>query len=221
MHLAERNKLIEDNIGLLEKWATKMFRKTGKSPTYFYSIGAEALVKAADKFDVSKGYRFSTYAYTAFSHALERDIVINHSLTPSVKTNQGDRFKAVKHKDMFNLDMKSSDIDNISAKLNIAVHTLEEVFMSMLPTTGLVTEEGEELHKSQETIYEEVLKQEVVYYVLDYFKNPRNQKKLKIFTEWLKGRTNQEIGAVVNKRHDVVGMTIRRVIKDIKKIYNL
>lgn len=57
----DRNKLIEDNLRLVHACA---HRFEGKGVEYddLFSAGCVGLVKAADRFDPSKGFRLSTYA---------------------------------------------------------------------------------------------------------------------------------------------------------------
>ena len=57
----DRNELIEQNLRLVHACA---HRFEGKGIEYddLYSAGCVGLVKAADRFDRSKGFRFSTYA---------------------------------------------------------------------------------------------------------------------------------------------------------------
>lgn len=57
----DRNKLIEDNLRLVHACA---HRFEGKGIEYddLFSAGCVGLVKAADRFDASKGFRLSTYA---------------------------------------------------------------------------------------------------------------------------------------------------------------
>ena len=57
----ERNELIEQNLNLVHSCAHR-FRGKGIEYDELYSAGCVGLVKAADKFDPSLGYRFSTYA---------------------------------------------------------------------------------------------------------------------------------------------------------------
>ena len=57
----ERNELIEQNLNLVHSCAHR-FRGKGVEYDELYSAGCVGLVKAADKFDPSLGYRFSTYA---------------------------------------------------------------------------------------------------------------------------------------------------------------
>ena len=57
----ERERFITENIGLVHSCASK-FRNRGIEYEDLYSAGCIGLIKACDRFDSSKGFKFSTYA---------------------------------------------------------------------------------------------------------------------------------------------------------------
>lgn len=58
---AARDILIEENMGLIHH-VVKRFLGRGVEAEDLFQIGAVGLVKAVDRFDLSFGVRFSTYA---------------------------------------------------------------------------------------------------------------------------------------------------------------
>lgn len=69
--MTEREALVAENLGLVRASAKKL---SGKGVEYeeLYSAGCEGLVKAADRFDASLGYRFSTYAMPVILGEMKR-----------------------------------------------------------------------------------------------------------------------------------------------------
>ena len=69
--MTERNKLIEENTGLVHACARKFM---GRGALYddLYSCGCVGLVKAAQGFDESLGYKFSTYAVPVILREIQR-----------------------------------------------------------------------------------------------------------------------------------------------------
>ncbi len=69
--MTEREALVSENLGLVRASAKKL---SGKGVEYeeLYSAGCEGLVKAADRFDASLGYRFSTYAMPVILGEMKR-----------------------------------------------------------------------------------------------------------------------------------------------------
>lgn len=68
---AERNGLIENNLGLVHSCANK-FRGRGIEYDDLYSAGCVGLIKAADGFDKTLGFAFSTYAVPAILGEIRR-----------------------------------------------------------------------------------------------------------------------------------------------------
>ncbi len=69
--MKDRSRLIEENTGLVHACARKFL---GKGAEYddLFSCGCVGLVKAADNFDESLGYRFSTYAVPVILGEIKR-----------------------------------------------------------------------------------------------------------------------------------------------------
>jgi RNA polymerase sigma factor (sigma-70 family) len=65
---AVRNKLVAANLRLIVPVAKRQL-SWSRDPESLFSDGAFALVRAADKFDYTRGYRFSTYATQAITNA--------------------------------------------------------------------------------------------------------------------------------------------------------
>ncbi len=58
---AERNKIVENNLGLVHSCANR-FKGRGVDYDDLFQAGCIGLIKAADKFDETRGFSFSTYA---------------------------------------------------------------------------------------------------------------------------------------------------------------
>lgn len=66
-----REVLIEENMGLIHH-VVKRFLGRGVDPEDLFQIGAIGLVKAVDRFDLSFGVRFSTYAVPMIAGEIKR-----------------------------------------------------------------------------------------------------------------------------------------------------
>jgi RNA polymerase primary sigma factor len=71
--LEDRNQIVTANIRLVVSIAKK-FAGGGKTFDELLSEGIETMMRAVDKFDYARGFRFSTYATTALRHALLRSL---------------------------------------------------------------------------------------------------------------------------------------------------
>lgn len=68
---AERNKLVEDNLGLVYSCANR-FKGRGAEYDDLFQAGCVGLIKAADNFDESRGFSFSTYAVPVILGEIKR-----------------------------------------------------------------------------------------------------------------------------------------------------
>lgn len=68
---AERNKIVENNLGLVHACANR-FRGRGVEYDDLFQAGCVGLIKAADKFDETKGFSFSTYAVPVILGEIKR-----------------------------------------------------------------------------------------------------------------------------------------------------
>ncbi len=68
---AERNKFVEKNLGLVHACANR-FRGRGVEYDDLFQAGCVGLIKAADNFDESRGFSFSTYAVPVILGEIKR-----------------------------------------------------------------------------------------------------------------------------------------------------
>lgn len=68
---ADRNSIVENNLGLVHACANR-FRGRGVEYDDLFQAGCVGLIKAADKFDESRGFSFSTYAVPVILGEIKR-----------------------------------------------------------------------------------------------------------------------------------------------------
>ncbi len=68
---AERNKIVENNLGLVHACANR-FKGRGVEYDDLFQAGCIGLIKAADKFDETRGFSFSTYAVPVILGEIKR-----------------------------------------------------------------------------------------------------------------------------------------------------
>lgn len=68
---AERNKIVENNLGLVHACANR-FKGRGVEYDDLFQAGCVGLIKAADKFDETRGFSFSTYAVPVILGEIKR-----------------------------------------------------------------------------------------------------------------------------------------------------
>lgn len=84
--MAARDKLIRSNLRLVLKVAIPYSRMTSLEVDDLFQEGVLGLIRAAEKFDPSKGFRFTTYAYYWIYQSITRSLY-----------NQGDQIRLPVH----------------------------------------------------------------------------------------------------------------------------
>ncbi|MCA9004694.1 MAG: sigma-70 family RNA polymerase sigma factor [Planctomycetaceae bacterium] len=126
LHQAElvRDEILRRNMRLIVS-IVKKCTTTGVSFDELFSDGCLTLLKAIDKFDYARGFRFSTYAYHAISNYAYRKIANRRKERTRYKQLPPERSMeeagAVK-----NPLMGTATWDELSELLNESIHTLDE-----------------------------------------------------------------------------------------------
>lgn len=120
-------KLVRANLRLVVSIAK---RYTGQGVLYMDLVqeGSAGLIKAAEKFDYTKNFRFSTYATWWVKQAIVRAIS-NHSRTIRIPVHMSDKirkYKRLKAKMSFELGREVTD-EEISDKMEIPLKTVASI----------------------------------------------------------------------------------------------
>ncbi len=125
--LEARKKLIQSNLRLVVSIAKKY---TGQGVLFMDLVqeGSLGLIKAANRFDYSKGFKFSTYATWWIRQTIAR-AVANNSKVIRVPVHMIDKIRLVK-KAIFEINYftgKDATAEEISKKLNMPIKQVESV----------------------------------------------------------------------------------------------
>lgn len=137
-----REKLINENYGLVHACANK-FRARGVDYDDLFQAGCVGLVKAADNFDPSRGFAFSTYAVPVILGEIRRifrdggSVKIGRSLKEKAR-------HAMKIRDELSLELgREPTVSELAIKLDTDIHTATELITVSMPTVSLtVNEDG-------------------------------------------------------------------------------
>lgn len=139
-----RDELISNNLGLVHSCANK-FRNRGIEYDDLYSAGCLGLVKAADGFDETLGYRFSTYAVPAILGEIKRLFRDGGAVKVSRSLKEKSR-EAVRLRDELSISLgREPTVSELSERLGINEFETVELLNIAVPPASLTAtdEEGE------------------------------------------------------------------------------
>lgn len=139
-----RDELISNNLGLAHSCANK-FRNRGIEYDDLYSAGCLGLVKAADGFDETLGYRFSTYAVPAILGEIKRLFRDGGAVKVSRSLKEKSR-EVVRLRDELSVSLgREPTVSELSEKLGINEFETVELLNIAVPPASLTAtdEEGE------------------------------------------------------------------------------
>jgi len=127
-NIEARNKVVENNYRLVTSIAKNFVVNTSMSFEDIYQEGIIGLIKAVDKFDTSKGFKFSTYATWWVKQAIQRNLANNNRsirLPVHIQEQLSKLRKAHKHL-VQELD-RDPTIDEIYERINIKMKYYDEI----------------------------------------------------------------------------------------------
>ena len=140
MNRDERNELVENNIGLVHACANK-FRSRGAEYDDLFQAGCVGLIKAAQNFDISRGYSFSTYAVPVILGEIKRifrdggSVKIGRALKEKARN-------AIREKEKLALELGyEPTIGQLAEHLNLDISETAELLNAAMPTVSLTSDD--------------------------------------------------------------------------------
>ena len=154
-----RNKVIENNMALIKKIAAKSIQKSSLPDSDLIQEGIFGIVTAIEKFDVSLGYKFSTYAtwwvkqamfkaISEQSYAFNIPVYIQETMSRYNKTKQ--EMEQQEHTEVSKKD--------VAKKMNLSEEKID-TFLNCF-TRALSIEQGASLCENKELTLAEIIEDE-------------------------------------------------------------
>lgn len=140
-----RNALVEKNLGLVHSCANR-FRGRGVEYEDLFQAGCVGLIKAADNFDASRGFSFSTYAVPVILGEIKRIFRDGGSVKIGRSIKEKSR-NAVKQKEQITVELgREPTICELAESMGIDVTEAAMLLNASMPVFSLTScgDEGEE-----------------------------------------------------------------------------
>lgn len=132
----DRDGLINNNYGLVHACANK-FRGRGVEYDDLFQAGCVGLIKAADNFDRSRGFAFSTYAVPVILGEIKR-IFRDGGSVKIGRTMKEQARKAVKARDALSVKLgRDPTITEIALELGVEVSEAAQLITASMPPVSL------------------------------------------------------------------------------------
>lgn len=204
-----RDELIVNNLGLVGSCASRFL---GKGVDYedLYSSGCIGLIKAADRFDESLGFAFSTYAVPSILGEIRRifrdggTIKVSRSLKEKVRilSSVTEQFKKE--------NGVEPTISELSEKMNMSIEETAQLFCISQPVISLTSEDENEkqIEIPTEDEYTPIDNRLTINKIIDEL--PECDKaiiKLRFYDELTQSKTAQVLGisqVQVSRREKII-----------------
>lgn len=210
-----RDSLINENYGLVHACANK-FRGRGVEYDDLFQAGCVGLCKAADNFDASRGFAFSTYAVPVILGEIRRIFRDGGAVKIGRSLKEKSRH-AMKIREELSLELgREPTVGELAERLGIEISAAAELITISLPTISLTS--GEDKNEVQLDIptlppEEEISERLSLKSVLDRLDDRDRQLiELRYFRGMTQVNTARELGmsqVQVSRREKVILMKMR------------
>ena len=214
-----RENLIKDNFGLVHACANK-FRGRGVEYDDLFQAGCVGLVKAADNFDFTRGFAFSTYAVPVILGEIRRifrdggAIKIGRSLKEKARN-------AMKLRDELSVELgREPTVSELAEKLGTDVASAAELITLSMPTISLTATDDEktgQLDIPTEAPENEISERLSLKSVLDGLaEKDRKLIELRYFKGLTQVRTAEQLGmsqVQVSRREKLILFELRKKLQ--------
>ncbi len=140
--MTQREKRINDNLGLVHSCAQR-FKNRGVEYEDLFQAGCVGLIKAADGFDESRGYVFSTYAVPAILGEIKR--IFRDGGAVKVSRSMKERSKEIwsEKEKLENEKGYEPTLTEIAERVGLSVYETSELLLASQPVVSLTSGDSE------------------------------------------------------------------------------
>ena len=211
-----REELICDNLGLVHACANR-FRNKGIEYDDLFSAGCLGLVKAADGFDESRGFAFSTYAVPAILGEMKRLFRDGGAVKISRALKERAREAAKLREEMTAALSREPTLRELAAKMQVSEYEMAQLVNLSMPVTSLTElheENDRQIDIPVESEEEEIQNKLALSEVLKIL--PENDRRL-IELRYYKGLTQTKTAEILGLSQVQVSRRERTILLELRR----
>ena len=211
-----REELICDNLGLVHACANR-FRNKGIEYDDLFSAGCLGLVKAADGFDESRGFAFSTYAVPAILGEMKRLFRDGGAVKISRALKERAREAAKLREEMTAALSREPTLRELAAKMQVSEYEMAQLVNLSMPVASLTElheENDRQIDIPVESEEEEIQNKLALSEVLKIL--PENDRRL-IELRYYKGLTQTKSAEILGLSQVQVSRRERTILLELRR----
>ena len=211
-----REELICDNLGLVHACANR-FRNKGIEYDDLFSAGCLGLVKAADGFDESRGFAFSTYAVPAILGEMKRLFRDGGAVKISRALKERAREAAKLREEMTAALSREPTLRELAAKMQVSEYEMAQLVNLSMPVASLTElheENDRQIDIPVESEEEEIQNKLALSEVLKIL--PENDRRL-IELRYYKGLTQTNTAEILGLSQVQVSRRERTILLELRR----
>ena len=211
-----REELICDNLGLVHACANR-FRNKGIEYDDLFSAGCLGLVKAADGFDESRGFAFSTYAVPAILGEMKRLFRDGGAVKISRALKERAREAAKLREEMTTALSREPTLRELAAKMQVSEYEMAQLVNLSMPVASLTElheENDRQIDIPVESEEEEIQNKLALSEVLKIL--PENDRRL-IELRYYKGLTQTKTAEILGLSQVQVSRRERTILIELRR----
>lgn len=211
-----REELICDNLGLVHACANR-FRNKGIEYDDLFSAGCLGLVKAADGFDGSRGFAFSTYAVPAILGEMKRLFRDGGAVKISRALKERAREAAKLREEMTAALSREPTLRELAAKMQVSEYEMAQLVNLSMPVASLTElheENDRQIDIPVESEEEEIQNKLALSEVLKIL--PENDRRL-IELRYYKGLTQTKTAEILGLSQVQVSRRERTILLELRR----
>lgn len=204
-----RDELILNNLGLVGSCASRFL---GKGVDYedLYSSGCIGLIKAADRYDESLGFAFSTYAVPSILGEIRRIFRDGGTVKVSRSLKEKARLLLLAKENFQKENGVEPTITELAEKMSIDIHEAAQLYCISQPVISLTAEDDSEkqIDIPSEDEYSPIDNRIAINKIIDELpENDRDLIRLRFYDELTQSKTAEILGisqVQVSRREKII-----------------